>query len=87
VCSGGGVSGCHRSLTWVFVFLEVILSVSSVSEATFSRWRLVLFRGDAASSFTFYSGSRRDESLWTLLSKGPIRGPKEQLARKENPRP
>lgn len=54
----GAEGGDVRSLTWVFVFLEVALSGSSVSEATFSRWRLVLFRGDAASPFTFCSGSR-----------------------------
>lgn len=45
-----------RLISWVFVFLELVLSASSVSEATFSRWRLVLLRGDEASSFTFCSG-------------------------------
>lgn len=44
------------ALTWVLVFLELALSASSVSEATFSRCRLVLFRGDEASSFTFCKG-------------------------------
>lgn len=80
------MSGCHRRLTWVFVFLEVTLSVSSVSEATFSRWRLVLFRGDAASSFTFCSRSRRDEFVDTvphsearMVSKGPM-GPKGEAS-------
>lgn len=54
-------------LTWVFVFLELVLSVSSVSEATFSRWRLVLLRGDEASSFTFCRGSSgEDDSCGSL---------------------
>lgn len=51
------------SLTWVFVFLEAVLSVSSASEATFSRCRLVFFRGDAASSFTFCNEGREGLSL------------------------
>lgn len=40
--------------------------MSSVSEATFSRWRLVFFRGDAASSFTFCGEAQR-VSLWALF--------------------
>lgn len=53
-------SGSAAHLTWVFVFLELVLSASSVSEATFSRWRLVLLRGDEASSFTFCSGKAQE---------------------------
>lgn len=56
-----------RLISWVFVFLEVTLSVSSVSEATFSRWRLVLFRGDAASSFTFLAAFFTVSALLSLL--------------------
>lgn len=54
-------AGLGCKLTCVFVFLELVLSASSVSEATFSRWRLVLFRGDEASSFTFCSGKVHGE--------------------------
>lgn len=45
-----------RLISCVFVFLELVLSASSVSEVTFSRWRLVLLRGEEASSFTFCRG-------------------------------
>lgn len=57
----GSQCGSAANLTWVFVFLELILSASSVSEATFSRWRLVLLRGDEASSFTFCNRKARAE--------------------------
>lgn len=53
--------GPATNFTWVFVFFELVLSASSVSEATLSRWRLVLFRGDEASSFTFCSGKAHKE--------------------------
>lgn len=53
-------SGSAAHLTWVFVFLELVLSASSVSEAAFSRWRLLLLRGDEASSFTFCSGKAQE---------------------------
>lgn len=56
-----------RLISWVFVFLEVVRSVSSVSEATFSRWRLVLFKGEAASSFTFLADFFTVSALLSLL--------------------
>jgi len=56
-----------RLISWVFVFLELLLSASSVSEATFSRWRLVLFRGDEASSFTFLADFFTVSALLSLL--------------------
>lgn len=60
------------ALTWVLVFLELALSASSVSEATFSRCRLVLFRGDEASSFTFCKGKPQRVSACSTenLQKG-----------------
>lgn len=56
-----------RLISWVFVFLELVLSASSVSEATFSRWRLVFFRGDEASSFTFLADFFTVSALLSLL--------------------
>lgn len=56
-----------RLISWVFVFLELVLSASSVSEATFSRWRLVLLRGDEASSFTFLADFFTVSALLSLL--------------------
>lgn len=40
--------------------MELVLSASSASEATFSRWRLAFLRGDEASSFTFCSGKAHE---------------------------
>lgn len=56
-----------RLISWVFVFLELVLSASSVSEATFSRWRLVFFSGDEASSFTFLADFFTVSALLSLL--------------------
>lgn len=44
--------------------MELVLSASSVSEATFSRWRLVFFSGDEASSFTFCGGKHEEAQAW-----------------------
>lgn len=56
-----------RLISCVFVFLELVLSASSVSEATFSRWRLVLLRGEEASSFTFLADFFTVSALLSLL--------------------
>lgn len=92
-----------RLISWVFVFLELVLSASSVSEATFSRWRLVFFSGDEASSFTFCGGKARGgsglgnmmagdrflSSAWklTLLSHSELQLQKQDSSGRDQPEP
>lgn len=54
-------------ISWVLVFLALILSGSSVSDAAFSRCRLELLSGDEASSFIFLVDFFTESALLSLL--------------------